>query len=154
MTYNDFPILNDETYKLMNEYFSHQEPFNRKLIITNICNELNYVLNVCLDIKKQHNHKINNCLNDILNTISKNLNNLSSLFNVSISSKQSFLKLNIFAFFKKLTHILSLLTTWINSEDKQYYKSIAIKTSTEIHNKLTELFSAFEESNYYFFKHM
>ena len=154
MTYNDFPILNNETYKLMNEYFSLQEPFNRKSIINNICNDLNYVLNACLDIKKQHNSKISKCINNTLNIVSKNLNNLSSLFNVSISAKQQFSNINIFSFFKKLTQIISILTTWLNGEEKQYYKSIVLKTLNEFIANLIDLFSSFEESNYYFFKHM
>jgi len=153
MIYNDFPILNDNDYKLLNEHFSLQQ-FNRKNIINQLCNELNVVANICLEIKNSHNNKIKTAIENTQKTVSKLFDNFSSLFNIYPTTSKTILNTNIFSFFKRLTKILELLTNWEQNETKEYYKTLTQKSINEITKELNGLFVSLENSNFYFFKHM
>lgn len=154
MIYNDFPILNNQTYNLLNEHFSHQQNFDRKSTINLICKELNILLNTNIENKNQYNRKIRKSIENCLHTTRKLFDNFSSLFNLAITPKHSYINLNVFSFLNRLTKTLSILTSWQHNEEKEYYKTLANKSMNEIIINLSDILSTLEESNLYFFKYM
>ena len=154
MNYNDFPILNNEEYNLLNEHYSSLYPFNRKELINNLCLEINICCNTCLKLSNQFNPQIRNSINNSHQTLIKLFNNFSSLFNVQIKPNQLMDNLSIFTFIKRIINITKLLNQWLVNENKEYYISIIKKSILDIFNSLENIFSSLEKSNLLFFKHM
>lgn len=153
MNYNDFPILTNQEYQLMNENFSTIQP-NRKAQISKICFEINTCKNSTLTLSNKFNKKICDSLNQTHTTLEKLLNNLTSTFNINETSNNTIVDMNIFSFLNKVVNIISLIQVWSTTEEKTYYKSIAQKSIVELLNILNSLIKSLQLSNVQFFKYM
>lgn len=154
MNYEDFPILSNQEYELINSHFSKREKFDRKTILNKICNELIICKNICLESKSKYNKKICSALEKSLIILNKLNQNISSCFNIVNSQSQTMKIFNLFDFMKKLISISSLVFSWFEHEPKEYYKNLAGKTNRELLQVMENIISALNNSNIITFKHM
>lgn len=152
MKYEDFPILQNEQYNLINEQFANRK-YNRKTITTLLSNQISCCLNSFRIAETNYNKKISTALVETQTILNKQINNLSSLFNIQIQN-HTFKETNIFIALKKLTAIITTYNNWSEQEEKEYYKKLAIKSSNELLQQLTKILSTMAESEFCFFKHM
>ena len=154
MNYNDFPILSNEEYQLLNSHFSTSNISSRKDILFKILNEISNCKNLCFNIEQKQNFKLKTSLEFSFNTLTKLENNLSTSFNLKTTSSQSYKSVNIFSFTKKITKLSTLVSSWHSTEQKEYFKAIAHKTLIDLLSILENIFTALETSNVLLFKHM
>lgn len=153
MNYNDFPILTNLDYELINKQYSN-ETFDRKNQLTKICQNLDLCRQVCFEIEHFHNIKVKTSLQNTFSTTTKLLDNLTCTFNISISKKNEIFKTTIFSLLKILSEIISLFSIWLKNEKKEYYMSMCLKTQQELSACLNNILNSLEESNILTFKHM
>ena len=154
MNYEDFPILKNNEYSFLHEQYLSKPPQNRESLIQQICNEIIFYLNNCSFIKTSYNNKINQAIKLSHQTLTKHLNNLSSLFSIQTISTQNISTFNLFGHIKGLNKIISLTFNWLDTEGKEYYKALAKKNIKELINSTNEILSSMEDSNINFYKHM
>ena len=154
MRYDDFPILDSNEYSFISEQYKATQPFNRKALSFEICQELTTCINSCCAIENLYNTKIRQAINETKQILNKQLSNFSSLFNIQTTKVQNISSFNIFTFIKKINNIISLLSDWLSGEEKEYYKKLSKKSILELLEVINKIYSALEESNIYFFKHM
>ncbi len=152
MNYDDFPILKNEDYQILNEQFNIVQ-FDRKSTLKNLCSELSVCSNSCLSLYSLHNSKTQKALKETHICLEKIFGNLTSFFNIS-HKNDTILNLNLFSFLKKISSLINGFLNWAKLEHKEYYKSLAFKSAEEICNHLKIIFSSLEESNILTFKHM
>lgn len=154
MTYNDFPILDDQHYALLNSHYSNKQDFNRVNTAHKLFTELFNTKTVCSAIPANFNTKIKLALNDCYLTLNKLTENISTTFNIDPPSIKSIKSCSIFTLIKKLLSLLKLFNEWQTNEIKEYYKNIATKSLDELFCEADKLLTAINESNVYIFKHM
>ena len=157
MTYNDFPILNNNEYKILNEQYeqwSKHSKSDRKSQILKICNELNNSISFCLQLKSKHNLKIRTSIEQTRQSLINLLDNICCCFNISLSHQNQLTNYNLFSFLKQQNHLLRLFNDWQNFEEKEYYKTIIQKSIIIILDCNSNLITSLEESNINFFKYM
>ncbi|MBQ8615457.1 MAG: hypothetical protein IJ415_02705 [Clostridia bacterium] len=154
MNYNDFPILNNDEYNLINSHYSNFERFDRKTTIIKIYNEISGCKNICLDLSSKHNPKIKKAIEQAYETLNKLNENLLTSFNLNNTESNTIKTCSLFSFMRKITNLSSSVLEWSKSEKKEYFKSIAQSTMKDLFNIMLNLTSALEESNIILFKHM
>ena len=154
MNYDDFPILNNSEYQILNEQYNKLIRPERKDIIIKICTEISQISFSFFQLKNKYNCKILNSLNLANKTFEKIHDNLASCFNVTLLKINQIENFNLFTFLKRTTNLLFLLNKWITIEEKEYYKSLAEKSYLNVNEMLNEIFNSLQQSNVTFFKHM
>ena len=154
MNYEDFPILKNSEYSFLHEQYLNTKLQNRKTLTQKICNEISTCINGCLPTQNPYNNRINQAIKLSHQTLIKHLNNLTSLFNIQTSSMQNISNFNLFSYTRKINNIISLTLDWLDSEEKEYYRTLSKKNIKELINCLDEIFSSTEDSNVNFYKHM
>ncbi len=152
MKFNDFPILSDNDYLVLNSKYTQQT--NRKSHIFTIYMELKNLHSSCFELKDKFNANVSNTIEQTRNCVLKLSNNLSELFNLDPNQNTQIKNFNIFYFMKKITKLISLYSEWITYEDKEYFKQTAQKSIKELSHCLSNILNALELSNIYIFKHM
>lgn len=153
MNYNDFPILNSEDYELINKQYQNS-PFERKDHIIKICEKLRLCRTICFEIEHQHNQKVKTSLQNTASIITKQIDNLTSSFNICTPHTNCILKTTIFSLLKTLNDTISLFSTWLKNEKKEYYITISFKSLQELVSCANEILLSLEESNVAMFKYM
>lgn len=152
MKYNDFPILNNDEYKLLNEHynsrtFERQNYINKIFLIVSECrfSQIN---------QKNTNHKINKVIELCKHELQTMEENLLSTFSFNISPKQEFRQLELFAYINKLLSALQILHEWLRYEDKEYYKKICLNFLSTLLDLISKFISVLETLNIHLFKFM
>lgn len=154
MNYDDFQLLTDSEYFLINSHYSNSLKPNNKELINEICNTLFACTNYCKTINEKLNLKLQNILNETFQRLSFILNNLTSTFNVSTTKNFVDEKFNIFLVCECIISLLNLHKNWILIEEKEYYKKLAINNFNELIIILKNIFSALKNSFVLTFKYM
>ena len=152
MNYNDFPILNPQEYKhIQEQYNSLNKPriaYSEDLLISisqciDLCNSEN---SPKLDLKKE------------LEVSKKSLiqiqENLLANFSLKKSSSIKFYEFNIFSLLNKILNCLKITNLWFQTEEKIYYKTFIKKTNFTLINILQKITTILEKINVKIFKHM
>lgn len=153
MNYNDYPILSDLDYSIINEQFKSNSQFDRKKDLFQICTQIHHCINICNGIEPKYNQRIQHSIKTCISTLSKILSNLSSIFNINIHTNNIY-NFNIFSFLKNLVLTSQQIANWQQHETKEYFKTISINSLNEILNIIEIVIKSIEESNYIIFKHM
>ena len=155
MIYNDFPILNNDEYKLLESKYSSNNLLDRKTEVIKIFHSLTICKNSSSHISQQLNHQILKAIQSTHSTLTKILENFSATFSIPSSINESNIyTFNLFQFLKKLTSIVEQLNEWQAKEDKEYYKNFINISNKELLNEINNILSQIEKSNIYLFKFM
>lgn len=145
MEYNDYPILTDEQYKLLNEQFL-ATPNTRKENVFKIFCAIAELINATPILQTKVNLNIFNSLAFAEKEMQKCLSNLKANFNLELNKKEV-ADINIFVFLKKLAKIMQNLILWQQTEQKEYYKQFALSLNCCLNNVNLNLISALASSN-------
>ena len=150
MIYNDFQILNDNSYKkLANAYNTNKSIGNfhvevyKKLLFCSEC--------LCIN-KPQINNKILLSLNYSITVIEQILENFKCIFNLKNLKQTEIKEINLFEYVLHLINIVEYLNIWQNEEKNNYYKNFIFKTINELILTLKNIFSALNKSNIKIYK--
>ena len=145
MEYNDFPILNDEEYKFLENKFKENVSFNREEKTFFIFNNLLALFNCCPMLIVKSNRNIKESLLKAKTEIEKLIENFNSTFNFKIN-KNEIKEINLFKFLKILANIQKNLIIWIKFEQKEYFKQFSINSLNCITEIVLDLAKALENS--------
>lgn len=154
MNYNDFPILSNEQYDLLQQNYSNYKT-DRNTYINRILAGLHECKFTCLNIK-DCNKNITLSISNTLSTIDLIINNLSNLTNAPVSYENTvkISNFNVFKFLGKLLNCLNLFHNWQNDESKDYFKNLANTYFLDLSKCLSNIISALEQSNVRLYKYM
>ena len=151
MNYEDFPILSNTDYALLKQKLESPKQDRKKAVATTL-SLLNTFSTCCLTTKKI-NARILKSVTDAKQTCIKHQNNLSSVFNINIQTKE-IESLSLFAMLKKLLTASCELSSLAIDEDKIYYKKLFIQTSKELILSAVKILSDLQDSNIITFNYM
>ena len=154
MNYNDFPILSNDEYNLLNEHFNINQPKDKPTVLNNLLEKLNICFSFCIGLTNKYNVKINIAINNTKNQIEKIKNNLTATFNLTSTKNNSVLNSNIFILLNTIIEAVHETIIWTTIENKEYYKTLAQKNLNDLISCVKEILLALEKSNILFFKHM
>ena len=153
MSYNDFQILSNEEYAILNNQFLARQNFDRNATIFQIKSTLNSCKNSCLSIANKYNTRIKSEIEQTHKKLNKILENFNSLFGTASQSTE-IKNINIFSFIDKLISITQQIYLWQKNEQKKYYNSFAEKTIFELLEIIANLIKQLDKSNIITFKYM
>lgn len=154
MNYDDFPILDDSKYKLINEQYQNTNSFDKQTMLVRICASLNSCYLFCLNSHNKYNTKIVKTIKESQDVLIKLFNNFTTYFNIKIQPCKTVTDFEVFGFMKKIIETTKLIQQLIQHEHKQYYISMFQKSIEELSNCLLITLTAISESNVLFFKYM
>lgn len=153
MNYDDFPILKNDDYKLINEAYNETNIFERQTHLLDIVKLCNYSQLDCIYLSAIHNSTINKALDLTHSALIKLSDNISSLFNISLNTTNNSAN-GVFQLLENLTTLAEHLHTWQENELKAYYKSFASNSYHEISSMIKHILKSIQESRIISFKHM
>ncbi|MBE5741101.1 MAG: hypothetical protein E7351_01020 [Clostridiales bacterium] len=154
MEYNDFPILNNEEYRIINEQYSISQTQDRKSLLYKITHLLRDCKNMCSTLDRKLNQKIVTAISTAKKEIDKISDNLSSYFPQKTENQSTITSFNLFTFLSKVNSLSSLFHIWENSDSKDYYKTMASKSLKDLLKISQNILSALENSTVYLFKYL
>lgn len=154
MNYNDFPILSNDDYKLMEEHFENKPKENRLFYLSEVLSILNIAYNTCIGLSKVYNQNIRKEISKTKNTVEKIKNNLSSIFNNNHTQQNWINKTNIFNLLNILIEACKQLNEWAKMEEKAYYKTVLFNSINDIYLNILNILKSLEKSTIHFYKHM
>lgn len=156
MNYNDFPILNDDTYNYLKNKYSElnsEQTFDRVTSINKICFYLNECTGSCKSLKNKLNVKLRNSIEFASDEINKIISSLNETFNINLNSNV-IKEFNLFTFLKYLTYAIELFINWSYKEEKEYYKKVCNNCLNSLIECVKKIMEALENSNISLYKYM
>ena len=156
MNYNDFPILNDDTYNYLKNKYSElnsEQTFDRVTSINKICFYLNECAGGCKSLKNKLNVKLSNFIEFASDEINKIISSLNETFNINLNSN-IIKEFNLFTFLKYLTYAIELFINWSYKEEKEYYKKVCNNCLNSLIECVKKIMEALENSNISLYKYM
>lgn len=156
MNYNDFPILNDDTYNYLKNKYSElnsEQTFDRVTSINKICFYLNECTGSCKSLKNKLNVKLRNSIEFANDEINKIISSLNETFNINLNSNV-IKEFNLFTFLKYLTYAIELFINWSYKEEKEYYKKVCNNCLNSLIECVKKIMEALENSNISLYKYM
>lgn len=154
MNYNDFPILNDDNYRMIQSEYEKFLPFNRKSQIDKLYFTLEECRHLCFGLDKKYNKLISTAILKTKTEIEKIMDNLHATFNLNIEYRKEINEFNLFTFIKKIINSISEFKEWYTKEEKEYYKKISSNSMSSLLSCLNDLITSLENSNLHIFKYM
>ncbi len=154
MNYNDFPILDDDKYKMIQSEYEKFLPFNRNNSISKIYILLEECRHLCFGLNGQCNRDITRTLSDVKKELERVMDNFNSIFNIKLDYKKEIIEFNLFHFLKKLIDCTIEMKIWNSKEDKEYYKKFSDNSLEILLNCISNLVQSLEKSNVHIFKYM
>ena len=154
MNYDDFPILNDENYKMIQSQYDKFLPFNRKTCIDKIYILLEECRHFCFGLDKRYNKNITISITNVKKTLEQIMDNFHAVFQIDVEYKKQINEFNIFTFIKKIITCIIEIKNWNLKEEKEYYKKLSNNCLNILLNSLSDIISALEKSNLIIFKYM
>ena len=153
MEYNDFPILDDARYKLMQDKFNEQFAFDRKENVFLIYLELSQCANSIPLLFPQVNTQICEQLKLAKQNLDKLISNFEATFNLPQQTKE-IRQTTLFNLLKNMANVQKKLIKWLRQEQKEYFKQFALNSIEEISNNLLNLLNAVDAANLKLFKYI
>lgn len=153
MNYEDFPILDNTTYKIMREQYK-LETIDKHELVAGIFNTLN---SLCFSEIQQNKH-FNKNLKLSLETSKNEITTIINDFSKTFSMKQSVINnIKTRSIFDYLHQILSIIDQIRNLKDllnKTYHKTIINNSISHLTRASIEILSALNNSTIHFFRYM
>lgn len=153
MQYNDFQILSNEQYQMLNNQYLNNS-VNEQNILDSLFLNFDQCKSFCFGLSSKVNKQIQLALSNAKQEYDKLINNLNLTFKITTHTAQSITNFNVFSFAKKVVEGLTLVQQLYNFSNNKKIFVFADNSSKTILNILNNLFSALEKSNIYLFKYM
>ena len=139
--FNDFPILSNEEYSLIQNYYNANKP-KRKILIDKIIFLLHKNLFLCYNYTP-NNKTIHTFSKPAINKakfeFQKILDNTVSLFGNSTHSNVVFKNNDYFEIIKNTAEIIYTFQEWSLTEEKEYYKNFSLTCQKDLTLALIDL---------------
>jgi hypothetical protein len=152
MNYDDFPILNNEAYNLINAEYTKQNTCNRNQHIYKIFT----LISKCesFSIPKSLNIKIKTIINNLLKILGNIKENLKTIENNANFSLKNTINFNLFEFLNIFLNILLEFILWKSTEHKDYILSIITNGELSIARELISSIEVLKSLNITIFTYM
>ena len=148
--YNDFPILNNDQYKALNEaYKSATQPQDTK--ISSIFNLVSFCINSCLTVNT--NYKLSTKLIECKNRLTDILHTFTLLY-PNQNSNENKNSSNIFLLLSSLTKLTQLIMQLYRDEKRKYYQKTQYNISKNLLDIILEIQETLSSLNITFYKFM
>ena len=152
MNYEDYPILSDFEYEIINKNYAHKTP-TRKQLLSNIFKNLNLLILDCINCNIE-NKKIFSAVKQTKQRLETISENLDSIFEFEKNNQTSIRDFNIFKFLENLCELQKLFYSWHQTEEKEYYKTICSNNFFLLFDCSLEILSTLSDSYIKIFKYM
>lgn len=153
MKYDDFPILDNTTYQILQEQYTNQQPDRHKLI-GKIFNKLN-MLSTCELLNLKHfNKSILSSTENSKSTISEIIKNFCQTFTIEPNTNNHIKTINIFSFLYEMLDTINLIEHLIEVNTKAYYKTFLNQLISTLQQSISTILSSLQHSTIHFFKYM
>lgn len=153
MEYNDFKILSNEQYDMLNKQYVINENIEMD-ILNNLFLNFDQCKSFCFGLSNKVNKQIQQALNNARQEYDKLINNLNLTFNITAHTPQTIQSFNLFSFAKKVVEGLILVQQLCFVSANKKISNFVCATTKTILEILSNLFSALEKSNIHLFKYM
>lgn len=154
MLYNDYQILNNDKYQIINMHYQQSQPHTQ--------NEIANKLFVNFDQCKSYCFGLNNCVNKQIQSVllaakfefEKLISNINTCFKLDAKVSKTISTFNLFDFANKLIDGIKLAQEFLNLTTDPKLTNFAKQTTKTILDIANQLFEALSNSNIQMFKHM
>lgn len=153
MNYNDYPILEEEQYKFLQEKFSESFAFDRKESTFLIYSALQECANACPQLYPKVNKALADCLKQCKGELDKAISNLEATFNLHTNNTE-IKETNLFGFLTKISKTLLQINLWQQKEQKEYFKLFALQLSNGLINAMHQILLSLQTCNIQLYKHL
>ena len=152
--YNDFPILSDQAYLLMNQEFAKTRVYSRDIAINQIFFALCECKNLCYNVGSNYNKRVIDAVAHAKEDIDNCITNLQTAFELDELPQQEIKEFNIFSILKNLTNSIGLTFEVFTHEAKEYHKKIASSNLKLLTQACQTILTALESSQIKLFRFM
>lgn len=153
MNYDDFPILDNTTYQILQEQYTNHQTDHHE-IIGKIFNKLNSISMSEISDLKYFNKKILSALEESKSIISTTLQNFCQTFMIENNANNHIKAINIFSFLYEILECTNLIRQLINLDIKLYYKTFLNQSLTNLYKAVSDILSSLQRCTVHFFKYM
>ncbi len=152
--FNDFPILNDQDYLLLNKQYNLQSGIDRTTTVANVYLQLMQATNACSFIANSVNKSIRDLLNESHNQLITICENLDIIFNLNMKSSNQVVELNIFSFLKNISTAIDGLMQLSQHETKEHIKLFIDRTCLTLIQLINKFLESLSKSNIRLYKYI
>lgn len=154
MTYNDYQILSNDEYKILESHYNASNNYSKNHTINSIHTLVNTAKCSLQYSNNFKNFQIKKELNNHFLILNKLEDNLKSMLSLEISKPTLIESFNLFNYINNLFSIIKLLNVWLENENKEYYKKIIRISKIEIENLISSILSILSTLSINFYKFM
>lgn len=154
MLYNDYQVLKDDEYQLINLQYKQNQPHTQNEIASRLFENFDQCKSYCFGLNKCVNKHIQAVLANAKTEFEKLINNVNISFKINAKTNKIVSTLNIFEFASKLLDGVKLAQEFYNFASDPKTINFAKQTTKTILDIANQLFDALSVSNIQMFKYM
>jgi len=154
MKYDDFPILDDTSYQIMQREYVSKISQDRHTMLAKIYNHIIHTEHSEIDKLGSLSAKTIEIIKKIKNYLEKTTQNICFLYNFEKNENKIIKKYNLLEFINNLIKLINLFQEYKNLEKTAYYKQYFDNNISELLNLISEIISSFENKYFLLFKYI
>lgn len=154
MLYNDFNILDDGEYQIINLHYQQSKPQTQSEIVNKLFVNFDQCKSFCFGLNKCVNKRIQAVLVNAKSEFEKLISNVNTTFKIDAKTTKVVSAFSVFDFANKLIEGLKLAQEFLNLATDPKLTDFAKQTTKTILDITDQLFNALANSNIQMFKYM
>ena len=154
MLYNDYQVLNDDEYQIINLHYQQTEPQTQSEIVNKLFVNFDQCKSYCFGLNSCVNKRIQAVLNNAKAEFEKLISNINTSFKLNAKTTKVVSTFSVFDFANKLIEGIKLAQEFLNLATDPKFTDFAKQTTKTILDIANQLFDALSSSNIQMFKHM
>lgn len=154
MLFNDYQVLKDDEYQLINLQYQQNKPHTQNEIASKLFENFDQCKSYCFGLNSCVNKHIQAVLANAKSEFEKLINNVNISFKIDTKTSKVVSSLNIFEFAGKLLDGVKLAQEFFDFATDPKTINFAKQTTKTILDIANQLFEALSVSNIQMFKHM
>lgn len=154
MLYNDYQVLNDDEYQIINLHYRQSQPHTQSEIVNKLFINFDQCKSYCFGLNNCVNKRIQAVLLNAKTEFEKLISNVNTTFKLNATTSKVVSSFGVFDFANKLIEGLKLAQEFLNLATDPKLTDFAKQTTKTILDIADQLFDALSSSNIQMFKHM
>lgn len=154
MLYNDYQVLNDDEYQIINLHYQQTKPQTQSEIVNKLFVNFDQCKSYCFGLSSRVNKRIQVVLNNAKAEFEKLISNINISFKLNTKTTKVVSTFSVFDFANKLIEGLKLAQEFLNLATDPKLTVFAKQTTKTILDIADQLFDALSSSNIQMFKYM